>query len=66
MENNPQAAISAVKFLKYSIKRKETAVKPIATPQVIQEETEAIENIFENGMYTLYFFFFWFSWFIVQ
>lgn len=49
MDNNPQAAISAVKFLKYSIKRKDTAVKPIATPEVIQEEADAIENIFENG-----------------
>ncbi|XP_045101007.1 serine/threonine-protein kinase PAK 2-like isoform X2 [Portunus trituberculatus] len=49
MVNNPEAAISAAKYLKYSIKRKETAIKIIPTAEVILEETEAIENIFENG-----------------
>ncbi|KAG7163425.1 Serine/threonine-protein kinase PAK 2-like 1 [Homarus americanus] len=47
--SNPQAAIAAAKFWKYSIRRKETDVKLIPTPQVIQEETEAIEHIFETG-----------------
>ncbi|KAK4321128.1 hypothetical protein Pmani_008073 [Petrolisthes manimaculis] len=49
IESNPQAAIAAAKFWKYSIKRKETDVKLIPTPQVIMEETEAIENVFESG-----------------
>ncbi|XP_063887731.1 serine/threonine-protein kinase PAK 2-like isoform X2 [Scylla paramamosain] len=49
MVNNPEAAIAAAKYLKYSIKRKETAVKIIPTAEVILEETEAIEKIFENG-----------------
>lgn len=53
MNRNPDAAIAAAKYLKYSFKRKETAVKPIPTPEVILEETEAIDNIFEYGMYIL-------------
>lgn len=53
MESNPEAAIAAVKFWKYSIRRKETDVKLIPTPQVILEESEAIEHIFESGMYDL-------------
>ena len=57
MENNPQAAISAAKYFQYSIKRKETDVKIIATPEIIMEETEAIENIFDDGMYTYIYFF---------
>lgn len=54
MESNPEAAIAAAKYFKYSIKKKEeTAVKPIPTPQIILEEAEAIEKIFDNGMYEL-------------
>lgn len=54
VNSNPEAAIAAAKYFKYSIKKKdETPVKPIPTPQVILEETEAIENIFENGLYKL-------------
>lgn len=58
IESNPQAAIAAAKFWKYSIKRKETDVKLIPTPQVIMEETEAIENVFETGKLYVYIFFF--------
>lgn len=50
MESNPEAAIAAAKFWKYSIRRKETDVKFIPTPQAIQEESEAIEHVFEHGM----------------
>lgn len=49
MERNPEAAIAAAKFWKYSIRRKETDVKFIPTPQAIQEESEAIEHVFESG-----------------
>lgn len=52
--SNPEAAIAAAKYFKYSIKKKiEEPVKPIPTPETILEETEAIENIFESGMYDL-------------
>lgn len=50
MVNNPEAAISAAKFFKYSsVKRKEDPVKIIPTAEVILEETKAIDNIFQNG-----------------
>lgn len=51
MNNNPQAAVAAAKYFKFSsIKRRDTVMKLIPTPEVILEETKAINNIFENGM----------------
>lgn len=48
--NNPEAALHAIKFYNYSIKNKpqETLFKPFVTEDLIQKECHEINQIFNN------------------
>ena len=54
---NPGAAIQAIKYYNYSIKKRQSGTfKPLVTEEAIKEESEEIEKIL--GIYIKIFFFF--------
>jgi hypothetical protein len=56
---NPGAAIQAIKFYNYSIKKKQSGTfKPLVTEEAIKEESEEIENILGIFLHAVHCFYF--------
>jgi hypothetical protein len=52
---NPGAALQAIKYLNYSLKKKQNGTfKPLVTEEVIKEELEEIENILGIFLYDIH------------